>query len=426
MATVDGVTIPEVADRARMRRERHARLQAQLVAHDLDAVLLAGSANVAYAVGADAPASDPARSMLARQVALVVRDAAVPHLRTPYPEGAPVELDPDRVGPVAYPEGAPVELDPDRVGPVAYPDLEDGAADLVAWVAERVPPGARVGIDEVTHPMQRAFAATSITLESAQRVTTAARVTKTVDELACIRAAEALTEAAMVDALAALRPGVRQNELTAIFLRRIFELGVENVGVDPIWQPIPRFKADGPRTVHGDLAFPTASTQATLAEGDVIWNDTGLHVGGYASDFGRTWIVSDDPRPTAAQLAQYATWRTIVAECKALAAPGVDTLQLCRLATKINGGTRPWLAHFYLAHGIGTSSAELPLVGTDLGEAFDERQVLGPGMVLVFEPVVWTEGVGGYRAEEIVAVTDDGTVSLSGTFPWAPFPEEVP
>jgi Xaa-Pro aminopeptidase len=406
--TVDGVAIPEVADRARMRRERHARLQAQLAAHGLDAVLLSGTANVAYAVGADAPASDPARSMLARQVALVVRGESAPYLRTPYPEGAPAELDPD------------------RVAPAAYPDLDDGAAELVAWVAERVPAGARVGIDEVTHPLRRAFATTAITLESTSRVMSTARVTKTADELACIRAAEALTEAAMVDAHAALRPGVRQSDLTAIFLKRVFELGVENVGVDPIWQPIPTHKADGPRTVHGDLGFPSASTQATLAGGDVVWNDTGLHVGGYASDFGRTWIVSDDPRPTDAQLAQYTTWRTIVAECKALAAPGVDTLQLCRLATKCNGGTKPWLAHFYLAHGIGTSSAEMPLVGTDLGEAFDERQVLSPGMVLVFEPVVWTEGVGGYRAEEIVAVTDDGTVSLSGDFPWAPFPEEGP
>jgi Xaa-Pro aminopeptidase len=39
--------------------------------------------------------------------------------------------------------------------------------------------------------------------------------------------------------------------------------------------------------------------------------------------------------------------------------------------------------------------------------------VLAPGMVLVFEPVVWDDGESGFRAEEIVAVTDDGYEYLS-------------
>jgi Xaa-Pro aminopeptidase len=29
-------------------------------------------------------------------------------------------------------------------------------------------------------------------------------------------------------------------------------------------------------------------------------------------------------------------------------------------------------------------------------------------MVLVFEPYVWEEGIGGYRAEETVVVTESG------------------
>ena len=71
------------------------------------------------------------------------------------------------------------------------------------------------------------------------------------------------------------------------------------------------------------------------------------------------------------------------------------------------------MSYFYLAHGIGTDSAEMPFVGTDLGEAFDDALVLAPGMVLVFEPVVWDDGNAGFRAEEILAVTDDGYERLS-------------
>jgi Xaa-Pro dipeptidase len=57
----------------------------------------------------------------------------------------------------------------------------------------------------------------------------------------------------------------------------------------------------------------------------------------------------------------------------------------------------------------------MPLIGTDLGERFDERLIMRPGMVLVFEPVIWEDGFAGYRSEDIVAVTDTGWVKLSGS-----------
>lgn len=398
MPTVNGAPLPATADRQRMRRERHAKLQAQLVAHHLDALLLLGTSAVSYSTGASAPANDAARACLARPVALLVAGEPAPYLCTPYPEGAPAEL------PEAHLSGA------------TYPDLDDGAALLARWCRDRLPAGARVGVDEVTHPLDRALG--GFELVSALPALAAAKLTKTVDELACIRQAQHLTETAMADLVGELRPGVRQNDLTARFLRRVFDLGIENVGVDPIWQVVPDRKAEGPATVHGDLAFPTPSTTQELSAGDVIWNDTGLHVGGYASDFGRTWIVGGDPSPR--QEAQFQRWRAVVDAALAQCRPGTNTLEMGRAATAANGGVKPWLTHFYLAHGVGTDSAEMPLVGTDLGEAFDEAQVLTPGMVVVMEPVIWDDGAGGYRSEDVFAVTDDGWVQLSD-FPYEPF-----
>ena len=94
--------------------------------------------------------------------------------------------------------------------------------------------------------------------------------------------------------------------------------------------------------------------------------------------------------------------------------PGVTALELGRAAIAANDGVKPWLDHFYLAHGLGTAPAEMPFVGTDLGEAFDDALVMQPGMVLVLEPVIWDDGAAGYRAEDLIAVTDDGWVPLSG------------
>ena len=81
--------------------------------------------------------------------------------------------------------------------------------------------------------------------------------------------------------------------------------------------------------------------------------------------------------------------------------PGVSALELGTAAIDANDGVRPWIEHFYLAHGVGTESAEMPLIGTDLGERFDERLIMQPGMVLVFEPVIWEDGFAGYRRKTL-------------------------
>lgn len=398
--TVNGSTVPAVADRPGMRRERHQRLQDQMADHGLDGLLLLGTSAVAYATGAAAPGCDSARAALLRSVALVVAGAEAPHLFTPYPEGSPPEL------PAAHLHAAVVV------------DLDDGAAVLAEALRGLVGSGARIGCDEVPHPLVRALG--EFELVSASGALAAAKLCKTPDELACIRAAQHINEQAMVDVLAFLRPGVRQTDLTARFLRRVFELGAETNGIDPIWQVMPLTKAEGPWTVHGDLAFPTPSSTQVLEEGDVIWVDTGIHVGGYASDFGRTWIVGDDPRPSARQQDQFARWRAVMDAVLACCRPGATAGELTRAAVDADGGRRPWIEHFYLAHSVGTDSAEMPLVGTDLGDAFDDAMVLAPGMVLVLEPVIWDDGAAGYRSEDIYAVTDDGWMALSD-HPYDPF-----
>ena len=60
-----------------------------------------------------------------------------------------------------------------------------------------------------------------------------------------------------------------------------------------------------------------------------------------------------------------------------------------------------------------------PMIGTDLGEEFDDNFVFPPGMVLVLEPVVWEDGTGGYRSEEIVVITEDGFTPITD-YPYSP------
>jgi Xaa-Pro aminopeptidase len=108
---------------------------------------------------------------------------------------------------------------------------------------------------------------------------------------------------------------------------------------------------------------------------------------------------------------QFARWRDIVDRVLEVVRPGATAADLVHAA--LERGQRPWLSYFYLAHGCGTDSAEMPYVGTDLGDEFDASLVLAPGMVLVMEPVIWDDGHAGHRSEEIIAVTEDGYTWLS-------------
>lgn len=378
-----------------MRRDRFQRLQNHLDEQGIDGLVLLGSSSIAYATGASAPAQDGDHAALFRTVAIVVKGDFSPHVYTLYTDGVPDDLPDDHLH-----------------GPL-FPDLDDGMGLFCAALSEHFVAGARIGVDDQTHAMLRGLPA--FDWADASAVLGAAKITKTPDELACIRQAQLLNELAMIDTLAILRPGVRQIDLSAVFLRRVFELGATAGGIDPIWQVMPPSRELGPWTSHGDLAYPTVTTDRFLREGDVIWVDAGITWEGYASDYGRTWITGADPAPNARQQEQFRRWRDVVDASLEILRPGVSALQLGRAAIDANDGVRPWIEHFYLAHGVGTDSAEMPLVGTDFGEEFDDELIMKPGMVLVFEPVIWEEGAAGYRSEDIVAVTDTGWVKLSGS-----------
>ncbi|MGV9675893.1 M24 family metallopeptidase [Nocardia sp. NPDC003482] len=396
--------IPERPDRARMRRDTGARLRSAMAARGVDALVLLHNSNVVYATGANWPLGDAGLAHVERPVAVVVAGDPWPHLFLPFREGAAAES----------------ELPDDHLHGPVYLEFDEGVAEFARRLAELVPAGSTVAVDECTGAMRRAGDAVfpGGPPSDAALVVGAAKLIKTPDEIACIRTACRITERAMVDVQAALAPGRRQIDLSARFIRRAFELGATATMLDAIWQVMPDSRADGVWTTHGDLALPLLTTARELAAGDVLWTDVSITYGGYCSDFGRTWLVGGEPN--AAQRDQFRRWRTILNAVLDVTKAGATAADLARAATAANDGVKPWLPHFYLGHGIGVSAAEMPMIGTDLGPEYDENFVFEPGMVLVLEPVVWTDGTGGYRSEEIIVITEDGWTALTD-YPYAPY-----
>ena len=372
-------------DLARMRRERVAKLHEAMGAAEIDTLVLCGQTNVSYATGARIPASDHVRASWWRAVAVLEQGDPWPHLYTEFPEGSAPEHPDDHIHPAVEVEAA------------------DGADELVAKL-----PGGRLALDDAPFPLWRALADREVV--DASVVLVPAKITKTLDELECIRQAQSINERAMRTVLESARPGALATDLSGAFLRSIAELGATSNTVDPVFQVMPPSIADGPFSVTGDPVFPLPTQPCKLAAGDVLWIDTGINLHGYASDFGATWIVGNAPNELAR--AQFDDWRAIVDRVLMVTKPGATGADLARAAGERNG-RKPWLPYFYLAHGIGTDSAEMPMIGTDRGTEFDASIVLEPGMVLVLEPVIWNEGEAGHRSEEIVAVTNDGYSWLS-------------
>ena len=395
--------IPAEPDFARLRREVGARLHAAMGAQGVDALVLLGNSNVMYATGISWPLADAGLSHVERPVAVVLADDEHPHLFLPFREGTATETG---------------VADDHLHGPV-YLEFDEGVAEFAKVLAGLVPPGATIATDELTGAMRRAGDALfpSAPVDAAA-VIGAAKLVKTIDQISCIRRACQITEQAVAEIQKSLAPGARQIDLSAEFVRRTFELGATTNMFDSIWQVMPASKAEGTWTTTGDLALPLLTTEREVAQGDVLWTDVSISYHGYCSDHGRTWIVGQDP--TAAQQAQFDKWRTIVDAVLSVTKAGASCGDLGRAAIAAAGGQKPWLPHFYLGHGIGTSAAEMPMIGTDLGQQWDDDFVFPDGMLLVFEPVVWEDGTGGYRGEEIVVVTEGGWMPLTA-HPYDPY-----
>ena len=401
-----------------MGAERLARLRDQMRAQGVYGAVLMHGPHVTYATGHVPEAVDAGHANHRRAVAIV--GAADGPARLHAHDAV------DEAAASCAETGAPL-----------WPELDDGMAALGSAIADVLGDvaGLKVAVDAVTGAMARAGVLDGAELVDASRVLVPARVVKTEDELACIDQSQRHTERAMEAAQAACVPGATRAAVAGAFLAALRDgdpgpgpghrNGIDATGatyqngIDPIFQPMPTRRDEGPRTSTGHVAFPTGVDNPVLAEGDLIWVDAGVGHHGYMSDFGRTWIVGRGP--TAAEQSLFDRWMAVLEASLAAVRPGATLGDVGRAARTVEPDETPWLPHFYLAHGVGLESAEVPMIGTDLGQAFDDAYVLEPGMVLVFEPVTWTDGTGGYRAEEIVAVTDDGWHLLGGGHHYEPF-----
>ena len=83
-----------------------------------------------------------------------------------------------------------------------------------------------------------------------------------------------------------LRPGVRDSEAS----RAVTELAADRFGVREHWHK--RIVRSGPNTLQPYRVDPP---DRVMTDGDIVFADFGPVFVGWEADFGRTWVLGDDP-----------------------------------------------------------------------------------------------------------------------------------
>ena len=148
------------------------------------------------------------------------------------------------------------------------------------------------------------------------------------------------------------------------------------------------------------------ASDRTIERGELVVIDAGCTVGGYASDYTRTFATGplDDEAKEAYGVvlsAQLAALDTIRADM-----PAIEADQAARRVVEES----PFAGTFGhgLGHGLGLDVHEQPTMSTET------QDVLVAGNVVTVEPGVYLPGKFGVRIEDDVVVTEDGIENLTG------------
>lgn len=220
------------------------------------------------------------------------------------------------------------------------------------------------------------------------------RAIKEPHEIAAIRRAAALTDAALAHGEAALRPEASERALAWHVERYLREHGADGMAFDVA-------VASGPNT-----ALPHAlPSDRPIGRGEPVWVDIGARVDGYCADLTRAFCLGpadDRLRRVYALVCQ--ALETAAAGLRAglggreADALGRDVIEAAGYGEAFGHG---------LGHGVGLAVHEMPTLGRR------SEDTLAPGMVMTIEPAIYVPGWGGVRVEDLVLLTSTGVETLS-------------
>lgn len=254
-----------------------------------------------------------------------------------------------------------------------------------------------VPMERVTLPQAALFKKKKFKLVDSMPALTAAMCVKTEEELACIRKACEIAEAAYTELLGLLKEGMSENE-TAGLLEYLMR---KHGAFDRSFETIAAFGKNTSVPHH-------ASCGDKLAKGMPVLLDFGCVYGGYCSDITRTFLFGDNGDTEFKEVyGRVLEAHMLAAEGIRAQMTGIQADAFARDHLK-KYGLDKFFTHS-LGHGIGVNIHEAPYLSARSGN------ILADGMVFSIEPGVYFEGKFGIRIEDSVTLENGRVQSLMKT-----------
>jgi len=213
-------------------------------------------------------------------------------------------------------------------------------------------------------------------------------------ELAYMRKAQTITDAAFTEILSRIKPGMTEKELQAELIYCLLKCGGDGLAFSPIVVSGPNTSV--PHGVAGDRV---------IQEGDFITMDFGAAYRGYCSDMTRTVAVG---YATEEMRKVYETVLEAQLAGLAVTKPGVAGQEIDGAARKVitDAGYSEYFGHGY-GHCLGMEIHEDPRCAPKWEE------LMQVNMVSSAEPGIYLPGKFGVRIEDVVIFTADGYENIT-------------
>ena len=401
--------------------KRLARLRGACAAGGMDAFYVRDTSNIRWLTGFDGVFDEERAHAL-----LVTQDAVALHTDSSYAEaalaaagGTGVEVDVARMTHAAFaaermrraaersdartggvPKRATLGIE-DAITLAEYRQLQRAFGEKAACAADAGVPDAAGAMDAGVPDAAGVPGAASVEdagaasacpgsrLRETSDVVVGLRAVKDAGEIARMRAAQAVTDAAFAHIVSFMRPGMTERAVQVElegFMRRH--------GADDLAFPsIVAAGANGasPHAVPGDTV---------LEAGQCVVLDFGAKARGYCSDMTRTVFLGE---PDARLRSAYETLRRANEQVERALRPGVTGKEMHELAERVldEGGFGGLMGHG-LGHGVGLDIHELPNLSPR------NEAPLVAGNVVTVEPGIYVPGEFGMRLEDFGVVTEEG------------------
>ena len=393
-----GVDYETRVDYPRLRRERLQRAKDQLNKDGLGAIITWDEANIRYLTSYYVTTPMRPAEM---QFAVLTRNGG-PHL---FGGGTPSETArrmPWLEGRVQHSFGVP-KITAKNADDFAISMLVESVCKLLAEYGVENEP---LGIDGTTLQMlyAEAFGRKGVKSVHGKPTMDAARMIKTVDEIALMRITCANSEKAFAAVVDAIRPGVRECDLVGVGIKALYEEGDDHTE-DLVC-------CSGYNTNPYGWSF----TDKPIRPGDLIYIDVdGASYQGYKSCVYRTFCCG---KATQEQ-------KDLYEECRQMLYAGISVIKAGATNQDIADqwpdspaywGYDNWfdVLPYAVGHGLGLTLHDPPGISPVFKQFKQEPIVLQEGMVLALETYTGKKGgQHGVRLEENILVTKDGYEILS-------------